>query len=146
METLASSSNMQQQSSSRTKPSASSSTRRPSLQSFPSNISSKRSVSNSAPSQHDFSYHPPDQHHPRDSNPPSLRSRHSDASQAPLPPPPPGAAPPLPMPASLRNMSMAQPRARPIKSQYPASGGEKHVEYILVASFDIDRGSVMEHQ
>jgi hypothetical protein len=146
METLASSSNMQQQSSSRTKPSASSSTRRPSLQSFPSNISSKRSVSNSAPSQHDFSYHPPDQHHPRDSNPPSLRSRHSDASQAPLPPPPPGAAPPLPMPASLKNMSMAQPRARPIKSQYPASGGEKHVEYILVASFDIDRGSVMEHQ
>ena len=49
------------------------------------------------------------------------------------------------MPASI-NMSMAQPRARPIKSQYPASGGEKHVEYILVASFDIDRGSVMEHQ
>lgn len=42
--------------------------------------------------------------------------------------------------------SVVQPRARQIKSQYPASGGEKHVEYILVASFDIDRGSVMEHQ
>ncbi|KAK4545432.1 hypothetical protein LTR36_002782 [Oleoguttula mirabilis] len=37
-------------------------------------------------------------------------------------------------------------RTRPVKSQYPASSTEKHVEYILVASFDIDRGSVMEHQ
>ncbi|SMR42221.1 unnamed protein product [Zymoseptoria tritici ST99CH_3D1] len=34
---------------------------------------------------------------------------------------------------------------KPIKSQYPPDG-EKHVEYILVASFDIDRGSIMEHQ
>ena len=33
-----------------------------------------------------------------------------------------------------------------IKSQYPADSPEKHVEYILVASFDIDKGSVMEHQ
>lgn len=32
-----------------------------------------------------------------------------------------------------------------MQPQYPA-GGEKHVEYILVASFDIDRGSIMEHQ
>ncbi|KAK5171874.1 uncharacterized protein LTR77_003511 [Saxophila tyrrhenica] len=29
---------------------------------------------------------------------------------------------------------------------YPSDRTEKHVEYILVASFDIDRGSVMEHQ
>lgn len=36
--------------------------------------------------------------------------------------------------------------ARPIRSQYPPNGTEKHVEYILVASFDIDRGSIMEHQ
>ena len=35
---------------------------------------------------------------------------------------------------------------KPVKSQYPANSTEKHVEYILVASFDIDRGSVMEHQ
>ncbi|OQN96130.1 hypothetical protein B0A48_18045 [Cryoendolithus antarcticus] len=35
---------------------------------------------------------------------------------------------------------------KPIKSRYPADSMEKHVEYILVASFDIDRGSVMEHQ
>lgn len=47
---------------------------------------------------------------------------------------------------SNASASAVQPRARHIKSQYPASGGEKHVEYILVASFDIDRGSVMEHQ
>lgn len=33
-----------------------------------------------------------------------------------------------------------------MRSQYPADGVENHVEYILVASFDIDRGSVMEHQ
>jgi hypothetical protein len=33
-----------------------------------------------------------------------------------------------------------------LRSQYPADAIEKHVEYILVASFDIDRGSVMENQ
>ena len=37
-------------------------------------------------------------------------------------------------------------RAGITKSQYPADSIERHVEYILVASFDIDRGSVMEHQ
>ncbi|KAF2867903.1 docking domain of Afi1 for Arf3 in vesicle trafficking-domain-containing protein [Massariosphaeria phaeospora] len=35
------------------------------------------------------------------------------------------------------------PRLRP---QYPIDSVENHVEYILVASFDIDRGSIMEHQ
>jgi len=33
-----------------------------------------------------------------------------------------------------------------LRSQYPSDSIENHVEYILVASFDIDRGSVMEHQ
>jgi hypothetical protein len=33
-----------------------------------------------------------------------------------------------------------------LRSQYPADAIENHVEYILVASFDIDRGSIMEHQ
>jgi hypothetical protein len=37
-------------------------------------------------------------------------------------------------------------RARRVRSQYPADSAENHVEYILVASFDIDRGSIMEHQ
>lgn len=38
--------------------------------------------------------------------------------------------------------------AKPVRlrAQYPADSVENHVEYILVASFDIDRGSVMEHQ
>ncbi|KAH7038191.1 docking domain of Afi1 for Arf3 in vesicle trafficking-domain-containing protein [Microdochium trichocladiopsis] len=35
---------------------------------------------------------------------------------------------------------------RRLRSQYPRSSIENHVEYILVASFDIDRGPVMEHQ
>ncbi|KAF1984176.1 spindle pole body interacting protein [Aulographum hederae CBS 113979] len=38
------------------------------------------------------------------------------------------------------------PPQQHLRSQYPANGAENHVEYILVASFDIDRGSVMEHQ
>lgn len=33
-----------------------------------------------------------------------------------------------------------------LRSQYPLQKSENHVEYILVASFDIDRGPVMEHQ
>ena len=37
-------------------------------------------------------------------------------------------------------------RPRRLRSQYPRGDTENHVEYILVASFDIDRGPVMEHQ
>ncbi|KAI5465497.1 docking domain of Afi1 for Arf3 in vesicle trafficking-domain-containing protein [Mariannaea sp. PMI_226] len=37
-------------------------------------------------------------------------------------------------------------RPRKLRSQYPRTSTENHVEYILVASFDIDRGPVMEHQ
>lgn len=33
-----------------------------------------------------------------------------------------------------------------LKSQYPAHSGQEHVEFILVASFDIDKGAIMEHQ
>ncbi|KAK9414116.1 putative Protein mesA [Seiridium unicorne] len=35
---------------------------------------------------------------------------------------------------------------RKLRSQYPRGSSDNHVEYILVASFDIDRGPVMEHQ
>ena len=42
--------------------------------------------------------------------------------------------------------ALTKARQRPVRSQYPHDTEEKHVEYILVASFDIDRGSVMEHQ
>lgn len=37
-------------------------------------------------------------------------------------------------------------RPRRYKSQYPLDSPERHVEYILVASFHIDRGPIMEHQ
>ncbi|KAI9786080.1 MAG: hypothetical protein M1816_008108 [Peltula sp. TS41687] len=33
-----------------------------------------------------------------------------------------------------------------LKSQYPKDATENHVEYILVASFHVDRGPIMEHQ
>jgi hypothetical protein len=36
--------------------------------------------------------------------------------------------------------------SRKLRSQYPRGATENHVEYILVASFDIDRGPIMEHQ
>lgn len=37
-------------------------------------------------------------------------------------------------------------KPRRFKSQYPLDSSERHVEYILVASFHIDRGPIMEHQ
>lgn len=37
-------------------------------------------------------------------------------------------------------------KQRRYKSQYPLDSDEHHVEYILVASFHIDRGPIMEHQ
>ena len=33
-----------------------------------------------------------------------------------------------------------------LRSQYPPNSEEDHVEYILVASFDVDQGSILEHQ
>ncbi|KAL1894220.1 hypothetical protein Sste5346_006006 [Sporothrix stenoceras] len=40
----------------------------------------------------------------------------------------------------------AHPRRR-LRSQYPrGAAAENHVEYILVASFDVDKGPIMEHQ
>ncbi|QDS71122.1 hypothetical protein FKW77_009768 [Venturia effusa] len=58
---------------------------------------------------------------------------------------PPHREPPSPSISRLRNPSHMR-ALQPLRSQYPADGRENHVEYILVASFDIDRGSVMEHQ
>ncbi|KAJ5498681.1 hypothetical protein N7453_007732 [Penicillium expansum] len=37
-------------------------------------------------------------------------------------------------------------KPRRCKAQYPLDSPERHVEYILVASFHIDRGPIMEHQ
>ncbi|KXH30928.1 spindle pole body interacting protein [Colletotrichum salicis] len=55
---------------------------------------------------------------------------------------------------SSQHSSLSAPRRynpdahppRKLRSQYPRGSTENHVEYILVASFDIDRGPVMEHQ
>ncbi|KAK3357238.1 docking domain of Afi1 for Arf3 in vesicle trafficking-domain-containing protein [Lasiosphaeria hispida] len=47
--------------------------------------------------------------------------------------------------ASRHHVASARPQRR-LRSQYPRGSTENHVEYILVASFDIDRGPVMEHQ
>lgn len=55
---------------------------------------------------------------------------------------------------SSQHSSLSAPRKynpdahpkRKLRSQYPRGETENHVEYILVASFDIDRGPIMEHQ
>jgi hypothetical protein len=47
------------------------------------------------------------------------------------------------MPEASDNL---RPRQKRLKSQYPIDSTERHVEYVLVASFDIDRGPIMEHQ
>ncbi|RFU33230.1 hypothetical protein B7463_g3114, partial [Scytalidium lignicola] len=55
---------------------------------------------------------------------------------------------------SSQHSSLSPPRKynseahshRKLRSQYPRGSTENHVEYILVASFDIDRGPIMEHQ
>ncbi|CAN9262208.1 hypothetical protein AA0118_g10248 [Alternaria tenuissima] len=49
--------------------------------------------------------------------------------------------------SSHQSSMQALPRGgMKLRSQYPADAIENHVEYILVAAFDIDRGSIMEHQ
>jgi hypothetical protein len=51
--------------------------------------------------------------------------------------------------SSLSDRGKYNPDAHPkrkLRSQYPRGDAENHVEYILVASFDIDRGPIMEHQ
>lgn len=55
---------------------------------------------------------------------------------------------------SSQNSSISAPRrhnldahsSRKLRSQYPRGEVDNHVEYILVASFDIDKGPTMEHQ
>ncbi|MCJ1292399.1 hypothetical protein MMC34_003949 [Xylographa carneopallida] len=54
--------------------------------------------------------------------------------------------PPTPSSHSNPTNAVALRSPRKVKPQYPADSPEKHVEYILVASFDIDRGPTMEHQ
>ncbi|KAF2770036.1 spindle pole body interacting protein [Teratosphaeria nubilosa] len=78
---------------------------------------------------------------------PGGRSSRSSASSNSLPPHPINHGPaPTPSPRQEPPRPRVEKRHKTIKSQYPPTSTEKHVEYILVASFDIDRGSIMEHQ
>ncbi|KAK4507620.1 hypothetical protein PRZ48_001355 [Zasmidium cellare] len=111
--------------------SSGSSRRHPSLNSFPS--SSFRSTGETG---NTLNVGPGHRHTPSDaSHHSSGNSYHSSLSAS------------KPANAQVRS-PQKQPRrqTKPIKSQYPPDSTEKHVEYILVASFDIDRGSIMEHQ
>ena len=49
-------------------------------------------------------------------------------------------------PSSSTPQDVVHHRSKRLKSQYPLDSPEPHVEYILVAAFDIDRGPIMEHQ
>ncbi|KAG4432429.1 hypothetical protein IFR05_012087 [Cadophora sp. M221] len=106
--------------------------RRTSLSSFPSSRSPSAMSRHSRPSR---SPNPPMIDTDRTSNPSSnsktpssgVSSQHSSLS------------------APKRYNPDAHPR-RKLRSQYPRGEAENHVEYILVASFDIDKGPIMEHQ
>ncbi|KAL2037410.1 hypothetical protein N7G274_009895 [Stereocaulon virgatum] len=85
---------------------------------------------------------------------PSIRSNGTPASNIPPIPRPRSASSSsqensTPSTSSARHSPPRQGMSRParrLKSQYPANSTEQHVEYILVASFHVDRGPVMEHQ
>ncbi|PGH35021.1 hypothetical protein GX50_02155 [[Emmonsia] crescens] len=49
-------------------------------------------------------------------------------------------------PLSTQSYTSFQTKQRRLKSQYPLDSPELHVEYILVASFHVDHGPIMEHQ
>ncbi|CAJ2506131.1 Uu.00g002610.m01.CDS01 [Anthostomella pinea] len=111
---------------------------RASLTSFPSSSRSNSEMSHS--SRPPPSPHPPITDPDRTSDPSSQSKTSSLGSQT--------AA------SSSQHSSLSVPRRsnpnaqspRKLRSQYPRQSTENHVEYILVASFDIDRGPVMEHQ
>lgn len=94
---------------------------------------------------------------------PSAMSRHSRPSRSPNPPmidtdrnsdPSSNSKTPSSGVSSTHSSLLSGPRRynpdahpkRKLRSQYPRGDGENHVEYILVASFDIDKGPIMEHQ
>jgi hypothetical protein len=98
--------------------------RQPSFSSFPPSRSPSVSVRNG---KKDRSPQPPMVHEGDDED--SIQSSRDSSHQSSQPSHPP------------------QPRGgMRLRSQYPSDAIENHVEYILVASFDIDRGSIMEHQ
>ncbi|KAL3428099.1 Protein mesA [Phlyctema vagabunda] len=108
--------------------------RRTSLSSFPSSSRSPSEMSQRHPS--------------RSPNPLSKldTNRTSDPSSKASKTPSSGVSSPH---SSLSAPRKHNPEAHPtrkLRSQYPRGDTENHVEYILVASFDIDKGPIMEHQ
>lgn len=95
---------------------------------------------------------------------PSIMSKHSRPSRSPNPPVIDRSSDPSSSSnsnskapssgVSSQHSSLSAPRRynpdahpkRKLRSQYPRGSVENHVEYILVASFDIDKGPIMEHQ
>jgi hypothetical protein len=106
--------------------------RRTSLSSFPSSRSLSTMSRNSRPSR---SPNPPLIDPDRTSNPSSNSKTPSSGVSS--------------QHSSLSHPRKYNPEAHPrrkLRSQYPRGDSENHVEYILVASFDIDKGPIMEHQ
>ncbi|KAI2630779.1 spindle pole body interacting protein [Hypoxylon sp. NC1633] len=109
---------------------------RASLSSFLSSRSASQMSHNSRPPR---SPQPPMANNDRTSDPSSKSKTSSLGSQT---------------AASSQHSSLSAPKRpnpngrspRKLRSQYPRESAENHVEYILVASFDIDLGPVMEHQ
>ncbi|RWA06035.1 hypothetical protein EKO27_g9073 [Xylaria grammica] len=110
---------------------------RTSLSSFPSSRSNSASGI-SPPSRPLRSPQPPTTEADRTSHPSSNSKTSSLASQT-------VASEDSSLSILAKNHPMSQ-SPRKLRSQYPRESPENHVEYILVASFDIDRGPVMEHQ
>ncbi|GAW18694.1 hypothetical protein ANO14919_081750 [Xylariales sp. No.14919] len=110
---------------------------RTSLSSFPSSRSNSASGI-SPPSRPLRSPQPPTTEADRTSHPSSNSKTSSLASQT-------VASEDSSLSILAKNHPMSQ-SPRKLRSQYPRESSENHVEYILVASFDIDRGPVMEHQ
>ncbi|PTB66310.1 spindle pole body interacting protein [Trichoderma citrinoviride] len=106
--------------------------RRTSLSSFPPSRTPSQISYNSRPSR---SPHPPMAETDRTSDP-SAKSKTSSIEPS---------SQHSSLSAPRRTNEDTHPQKRP-KAQYPRGSYANHVEYILVASFDIDRGPVMEHQ
>ncbi|RDW71136.1 spindle pole body interacting protein [Coleophoma cylindrospora] len=105
--------------------------RRPSLSSFPSSRSPSV-MSQRRPS--------------RSPNPKTEPDRTSDPSSKASKTPSSGISSPHSSLSAPRKYNPEAHSTRKLRSQYPRGDAENHVEYILVASFDIDKGPIMEHQ
>lgn len=76
----------------------------------------------------------------------SSSSHYKVSSQSSLAPPSPRGSYHSPQRVSTVPEDGPNRPSKRLRSQYPLHSSEPHVEYILVASFDIDRGPIMEHQ